>query len=138
MKIFSLSPEFGYNIDKVIAIGATMGIGYSNDEVDELTQYEIAPYIRTTFAQTKSVKIFAEGALFLTYSKYDLDANDYSLNTWGAEIRPGMLVNVSNNVQLQARATMLQYSKADNNNINIKTWKIGIPNNFTVGVLFNF
>ena len=69
MKIFSLSPEFGYNIDKVIAIGATMGIGYSNDEVDELTQYEISPYIRATFAQTKSVKFFAEGALFLTHSK---------------------------------------------------------------------
>ena len=137
---FQLVPEFGYQIDKVIAVGATLGIGYADDDDDELTQYEISPYIRATFAQAKSVKFFVEGALFLNHSKYEFDGDDddaFSFNTWGAAVRPGFMVNVSNNVNIIGRATMLQYSKAEKHDIDIKRWNLGIPNEVTIGILIN-
>lgn len=135
-----LVPEFGYQIDKVISIGATFGLGYADDDDNELTQYEISPYIRATFAQAKSVKFFVEGALFLNHSKYEFDGDDddaFSYNTWGASVRPGFMVNVANNVNIIGRATMLQYGKAEKNDVDIKRWHIGIPNEVTIGILIN-
>lgn len=135
---FVLSPDFGYSFDKNISVGATLGLGYSDNDDNELTKYEISPYIRATFAQAKSVKFFVEGALFLNHSKYSFDGdNDFSYNTWGAAVRPGFMVNVTNNVNIIGRATLLQYSKAEKNDIDIKSWSIGIPNQFTIGILVN-
>lgn len=135
---FVLSPEFGYSFAKNISVGATFGLGYSDNDETELTQYEISPYIRATFAQAKSVKFFVEGALFLNHSKYSFDGgNDFSYNTYGAEVRPGFLVNVGNNIQLIGRTTFLRYAKAEKNDIDIKNFTIAIPNEFSIGILFN-
>ena len=135
---FVLVPELGYKIDKCISVGANFGFGYSDNDDDELTLYEISPYIRANFAQVKSVKFFTEAALFLNHQKYSLsNDNEFSYNTWGAAIRPGFTVDVGNDIQIIARTTMLQYSKADKHGVDIKKWRIGIPNDFTVGILVN-
>ena len=137
---FVIAPELGYSFDKTFAIGATVGLGYADFDDDELTTYEISPYIRATFAEVKSMKFFVEGALFLNHKKYSFDDDDdydFSFNTWGAAIRPGFMVNVGNNVNIIGRATLLQYSKAEKNDVDMKTWKIGIPNQFTIGILVN-
>lgn len=139
---FVLSPEFGYNIDKTIAVGATLGFGYGKNDDDDQTVYEIAPYIRATFARLNSVRFFAEGTLFLNHSKISIESAmpgyEYSYNTWGAAVRPGFLVNLSNNINLIGKATLLQYSKSEKNDIDTKSWKIGIPNEFTLGILVDF
>lgn len=136
--IFTMEPEFGYNIDKSIAVGATLGFGYGDNDNDTRTVFGVSPYIRATFAQVKSVKFFAEGALFLNHTKDSVSDVDYSYNTYGGAVRPGFLVDMGSNIQLVGKATLIQYSKIDDDDIDVKAWSIGIPNQFTLGLLVNF
>lgn len=136
--LYMLSPEFGYNIDPSIAIGASMTFGYGDNDDDEQKLYEIAPYVRATFAKAKSVKFFAEGTLFLSHSKLSLFAQDISYNTYGAALRPGFMVNVGSNINIVGKATMLQYSRTDDSDVDMRRWTVGIPNSFTIGILVDF
>ena len=136
--VFMMQPELGYNIDNTLAVGASLGFGYGDNDDDTSTVLGISPYIRATFAQVKSVKFFAEGALFLNHTKDEVFDGDYSYNTYGGAVRPGFLVDMGSNIQLVGKATLFQYARVDDDDIDVKTWTIGIPNEFTIGLLVNF
>lgn len=137
MTSMMLVPELGYQFTDVISVGANIGFGYSDDDDTETTQFEFSPYIRANFAKVKNVDFFAEGALFINHSNVDFGDDDFSYNTYGAAVRPGFTVDLGKKVQLIGRTTLLQYSKAEKHDIDIKRWRFAIANDFTIGVLFN-
>lgn len=125
----AFAPEFEYTINPKWSIGASIGVGYSSNT--EITTISFSPYARLTFAQAGPVKFFTEGAL--AYNSYSYDGE--STNGWGIGIRPGMLIDVSDNIQLLGRTTLLQYSETGDG-ITLKQTSFAINPSLEVGIMF--
>lgn len=125
---YAIAPEFGYQFNDILAIGLSLGIGY--DSSVDATMFDISPYLRATFAQTKVVDFFAE-AVF----EYGFVKNGYSdyNSAWGIGIRPGLLFKVSKKVHLVGRTVLFSYACVD----AVKQTKFSLSSDFDFGVIFN-
>ena len=97
-----ICPELGYKFNQIWAVGASIDAGYSN----ERGGYGIkgfAPYARAIFAHVQSVSFFADAAL----PYYTLISDGDSESMFSIGLRPGFLVNLTDSLQLQARATIV-------------------------------
>lgn len=133
---YSISPEVGYQINNVWAVGLSLGASYTViGGGDDLTMWGISPYVRATFAHTGAVDFFVEGAV-----SYEKAKNDYlSLNGWGIGLRPGILVNLSERLQLVGRTMLFKYASTGKDSYKVKQTGFMLGgNNVEVGVQYNF
>ena len=124
-----ICPELGYKFNQIWAVGASIDAGYSN----ERGGYGIigfAPYARAIFAHVQSVSFFADAAL----PYYTLISDGDSESMFSIGLRPGFLVNLNDNLQLQARATFVTIGLSGNNT----SIGLAIANEFSLGVIYNF
>ena len=94
---FSIKPEVGYNLDENMAVGITLG--FTSDKAgsaDAVTEFEIAPYARYTFAKLDMVNFFVDGEV-----SYKTVKDTY--NKFGIHIKPGVAVNVNDKVSFVAK-----------------------------------
>ena len=134
---YSIAPEFGYKFNKWIALGATLGATYTEpgDVGDDITLFELSPYLRTTFVRLKAIDFFVDAAFSYQHAKNH--GTDLSVDGWGLGINPGFSVNVSDRWKLLGRTTIFQYSSSGDE-LKVKTTGFALANNFTVGVLYQF
>ena len=134
---YSISPEFGYKLNKWIAIGATLGATYTEpaDAGDDITLFEFAPYLRATFVSLKAIDFFADATFSYQYAKNH--GTDISVDGVGFGIAPGFSVNMTDRWKLLGRTVIFQHSSVGDD-IKVKTTGFALANNFTVGVLYQF
>lgn len=125
----SIVPEFGYQINKTFTIGAMLGISHTSAGAD-VTQLSLIPFGRATFAHVKIVDFFAD--LQLAYNHAWIE--DYSADGFGIGIYPGIKIKVSQNLDLLARTTLLQYEHMD----DVNTVGFSIGGAFNFGIAYNF
>lgn len=104
---YRIMPEIGYNLSESWAIGATLGY-----EKTGYKTFQIAPYARYTFVNTDLLDLFVDGEVAYMSSKEDVDGAD-SVNGFGINIKPGLAVNLSENISLIAKYGLLGYNKMD-------------------------
>ena len=133
--VYGISPEFGYNINKMWAVGLTAGVEYAvnGGGGDDITTWGLSPYVRATFAQAGHVKFFAEGAL--GYGK--VEVADFDTDVWSIGILPGILVDLSRKVQLVGRTVLFRYGESGDSPYKVKQTGFSLGNNLEVGILFN-
>lgn len=93
---YTLVPEIGYEFNKNWEAGLT--IGYEGVE-DGYNTFELAPYARYTFCNTKLVDLFLEGTV--GYKHFGGNGRDYDGFEFG--IKPGLKVNLSDHVAFITR-----------------------------------
>ena len=134
---FSIMPEIGYNFSDNFAVGATLGYAKAaNDYMNDLCKtFTIAPYARYTFLKTDLLNLFVDGEVSYSNIKEDVDGAE-SVSAFGIHVKPGLAVNVSDNISLIAKYGLLGYDKikdyGSNFGFNINASKIEF------GFIYNF
>lgn len=134
--VYSISPEVGYQINKVWSVGVSVGASYTVvGGGDDVTMWGVSPYVRAIYARAGAVDFFAEGAF-----SYEKAKNDYlSVDGWGIGLRPGILVNLSKRLQLVGRTVLFKYSSTGDKPYKVKQTGFTLGgNNVEVGVQYNF
>lgn len=57
---FSISPDFGYNLNSRWAVGGALGFAHSYDEGESHNSFALAPYARFSFYENKIVRLFID------------------------------------------------------------------------------
>ena len=109
---FKIMPEVGYNLSDKWAIGTTLGyadgsINLAGLNFGDAKLFTIAPYVRYTFFKSNLVNLFLDGGV--GYS--NLKVNDVKSDVLEIAIKPGLAVNLSENVSLVAKYGFLGYEK---------------------------
>lgn len=102
---YSITPEIGTRANDKTSLGIAFNANLStNSDLNEMILM-VLPYYRKVFAEVGSVKFFNE--LQLGIGSYILDGKSYSI--WGASFGPGIMVDLSDKVQLIGRSIFIQY-----------------------------
>lgn len=145
--VIKIQPEIGYNLNEDWAIGTV--IGYAKSKVGGMTKlsnlgftnvnsesaFFVAPYVRYNVVKAGKVNLFLDGGVdFTSGSK-----GDYTALAVG--LKPGLAVNVADNISFVAHAGFLGYEMVnpDGDNNNYHAWGLDLgSNNLTFGLYFNF
>lgn len=133
---FSIKPEVGYNLSENFAVG--IQLGYASEEQSKdvtVSQFEIAPYARYTFAKAGAVSFFADGGI-----QFISRGSDAKGSKFGIGVRPGVKFAASEKVDVIAKLGYLGYEKYNDDwNGGASNLGLNIDNtNLELGVFFNF
>lgn len=116
---FKVMPEFGYNFTDNLAVGIALGGAHTHGESTKFdnnilqaaegstNEYTVSPFLRYSFIKGDLGSIFFDGGVGYTWAKGcsgGLKANQLEVG-----IRPGLALNVSNNVSLISKFGFLGY-----------------------------
>ena len=126
---YALVPEIGYEFNKNWEAGLT--IGYEGVE-DGFNTFELAPYARYTFCNTKLVDLFLEGTVGYKHYEHDVDGYEFG-------IKPGIKVNLSDNVAFVTKVGFLGYQQKGTDNFKVKKFGFDLDGtNIQFGVNYKF
>lgn len=129
---YALVPEIGYEFNKNWEAGLT--IGYEGVE-DGLNTFELAPYARYTFCNTKLVDLFLEGTV--GYKHFGGNHRDYDGFEFG--IKPGLKVNLSDNVAFVSKVGFFGYKQEGEGSSKHKEFGVNLDGtNIQFGVIYKF
>lgn len=129
---YALVPEIGYEFNKNWEAGLT--IGYEGVE-DGLNTFELAPYARYTFCNTKLVDLFLEGTV--GYKHFGGNHRDYDGFEFG--IKPGLKVNLSDNVAFVSKVGFFGYKQKGEGSSKHKEFGVNLDGtNIQFGVIYKF
>ena len=125
---YKFVPEIGFQFSKNWDAG--LSFGWQGVE-DGAHSFEIAPYVRYTFCNTKLVDLFLEG----TVGYVDQDHVD------GYEIglKPGVKVNLSKNIAFVTKVGFLGYQQLGDGDTKVKHFGLDLDGtNVTFGLNYKF
>lgn len=105
---FKIAPEVGYNFNETWAVGAELN--YAHDYVKSLTvnSFSIAPYIRWSFYENETVRLFLDGTASIGFNKVK-DGDTSKMGQIG--LRPGIAVKLNDNFSFIAKCGFLGYRR---------------------------
>lgn len=137
---YTISPEVGYMLNKTVGLGISASAGYCNMAASSGVDYSfigIEPYVRVKFAHVGPVTFAADGVT--SYAYCNLSEEDTHFNLFSLALRPAILVNMTDRLQLVARTTLFQYAHSNyDDDYDIDQINFGLLGNFGLGVYFNF
>lgn len=134
--IYSISPEIGYKFNDASSLGFAFSAALSKYDFNNLPDEQILmfiPYYRNVFAKVGNIKLFSECQLGI--GRLNLD--DSHCSVWGANLGPGIIVDLSDKVQLIGRSTLIQYLEISDDNYSMSKTGLFINNSLEVGIIVN-
>ncbi len=135
-------PEIGYNLSESAAVGAVVGWDYYHKQGANLSLFTVAPYYRYNFVKVDRVKLFCDGGVDLGIGK---GTDSKTAVTYGIGFKPGVSVNVSDNVSLVAHFGFLGYKDGNDAAKDAGEvvgysygWGFKFSNELTFGFYYNF
>lgn len=118
---FKVLPEFGYVINDNIGIGISLGGGHTHTSLDfkgnssvkeSVNFYRVSPFLRYAFLQGEMGSLFFDGGV--GYEHWKQCGSDGKKHTLDVGIKPGVALNVSDNICLIGKFGFLgyQYTKS--------------------------
>ena len=127
---YQIVPEIGYQFNKNWDAG--LSIGYQGVEDGNHT-FEIAPYARYTFCNTKLVDLFIEG----TVGYGHIGGNGADADMYEIGFKPGLKLNLSDHVSFVTKVGFLGYKKNDASDTEM--WGVQLDaTNVLFGVNYKF
>ena len=159
---FSIAPEVGYKLSDNLAVGIQLGYSASNDakaksvvknnDVESMDAnkpegaktygiFNVAPYVRYTFAQTGAASFFVDGGVYASFLTGGDDT--YKGTVFGVGVRPGVKFAASEKVDVVAKLGYLGWKggnkDAQANGYAKSAFGINANNtNLELGILYNF
>jgi hypothetical protein len=130
---FSLSPEIGYSINEKMDIGLSFSMGFSSSKTSSIgmswegmwegiTQnsktesYQINPYFRYSFLKWKKFNLLGEADVYAginkikyEYSNVEKDVRETKQTSWGANIHPVLIYNLSDKWALLSHLNFFRF-----------------------------
>ena len=104
---FSITPELGYSINHMWSVGAYMNVqGSGGQALKWTTTWNVNPYVRYAFLNTKIVSCFLDGKMGFS-TRNGVGELDFG-------ICPGVEVSLSNNLKLMSRLGYFGWTNAGN------------------------
>ena len=134
---YTIAPEIGFRFNRILSAGVSGGVQYTViGGGDDIVVYDLSPYLRTTFAHVSRVHFFADVAF--SYQRTHSGTFDTSVNGWALSLNPGLLVDLSEHVQLMGRASLFQYAQSGKDEYKVKQTGFSIPTALAIGVFYHF
>lgn len=129
---YKFVPEIGYSFNKNWDAG--LSVGWTGTEGDTHT-FEIAPYARYTFMQSKLVNLFLEG----TVGYGHIGGNGADIDVYEFGIKPGLTVNLSDHVAFVTKVGFLGYQQSGDGAGKVKKWGFDLDGtDVTFGLNYKF
>lgn len=104
---YKFLPEIGYQFNKQWSVGLEFGLQKGNpctiSAVGDQTTYEVAPYVRYNFVNSKLFDVFMEGTV--GYGR----VNKVNADIFEIGIKPGVALNLSDKFSLITKVGFLGY-----------------------------
>ena len=127
---YKFVPEIGYSFNKHWDAG--ISIGYQGVE-DGNNTFEVAPYARYTFCNTKLVDLFIEGTIGYGH----VGGNGADADMFEIGLKPGLKLNLSDHVSFITKVGFLGYQK--NDWTDVQKWGVDVDaTNVLFGVNYKF
>lgn len=156
---FSIAPEVGYKLSDNLAVGIQLGYSATNDKnradvqesgIEKMAGdkgektygiFNVAPYVRYTFAQTGAASFFVDGGVYASFLTGGDDS--YKGTVFGVGVRPGVKFAASEKVDVVAKLGYLGWKggnkDAQGNGYAKSAFGINANNtNLELGILYNF
>lgn len=133
--VFKFVPEVGYTLNDNWSAG--IALGWEGTTKGGKKTITVNPYARYTFTKGKVVNVFVDGSIGYSHAYnagYDTDGLE-------AGLKPGVAVNLGNNLSFVTHVGFIGYQHAKNNNTKTKTdvWGVDVDGrNITFGLYYNF
>ena len=125
---YKFVPEIGYQFNKNWEAGVT--VGWQGVE-DGSHSFELAPYARYTFCNTKLVDLFLEGTVGYVHQDH-VDGYEFG-------IKPGLKLNMSDHVSFVTKVGFLGYRQVGDGAAKVKNWGVDIDGtDVSFGVNYKF
>lgn len=134
--LFTLSPEFGYNITDKWAVAGALEIAASNAAGKPFV-FAINPFARYSFARVGIANFFVDGGINfgLESTKVLNDRNCNGLVGFG--VRPGVKLELNKHLALEAKTGYLGYRYRGSNETH--TFGLGVNNEqLSFGLVYEF
>jgi len=144
--IFTIAPEVGYNVSDNLAVALAFGFTSQNGAFDangwplngvkankSLSEININPYVRYTFAESGIAKFFVDGGV--AFRTLNQDRGSY----FGIGVRPGIAIAASEKVSFVTKIGYLGYQFANDKAGKGNAFGMNIDNTaLSFGVYYNF
>ena len=133
--VITVAPEIGMSLNEQFGVGAVLSYTASQDVYNAFT---INPYLRYNLVKLDKVNLFVDGGFDFTNTKY----HSYKNNTWGIGVKPGVAVNLNENISFVAHMGFLGYRSSKDDTDGAKaTNTVGLNldgTDLSFGFYYNF
>lgn len=137
---WNVTPEVGYTLSDDLAIGIALGYGEAGKDATKVKTLGVNPYLRYNFLKFDHVNIFFDGGF--GFANVDSKSLGYKTNTWNVGLKPGVSLNLNENVSFVAHLGFLGFQSAKPDFDGAKaTNTFGVDldaTNVNFGLYFNF
>lgn len=156
---FNFSPEIGFILSENLGVGLELGMGYSKRKnyydngnwgyhKIRTTEKSISfsPFLRYTFLKGSLGALFVDGGLYYQHAReknslvayYSYETKKI-VNYYGARIRPGVAINLSENFSLIGKFGFIGYTHENGDGYIINSYKLSVDmKDIALGAVFTF
>ena len=144
LNTIKILPEVGYKLDDKMAVGIGLGFVHAKQGDNKSTSFSIAPYFRYTFVKWGNVGLFADAQFAYEHVKDELVVAGQKVeaksNAWSLGIKPGVSVDLSENVTFLAKVGWLGYRSEKPEGMKASSeFGVGVDaTDLSFSMLFNF
>ena len=134
----TISPEVGYTFNEKWSAGVALGFSHYKQDESKVTAFAINPYARYTYYKTGIVNLFVDGGVDFTTAK---PKDGDSATAFGIGFKPGVALNVTDNISFVAHFGFLGYQDADDELSSVINKGFGFDfssYNMSFGFYYNF
>lgn len=137
---FKFIPEVGYTLDESWALGIAFGYAEEGKDNTKVKTVAVNPYARYTFAHFDKVNLFLDGGF--EFANIDSKAAGYKTNLFGIGVKPGVAINLNDNLSFVSHFGFLGYQTSKPDYDNAKSTSVfGLEfdqSNLTFSLYYNF
>ena len=140
LNTIKILPEVGYKLDDKMAVGIGLGFVNAKQGDNKSTSFSIAPYFRYTFVKWGNVGLFADAQFAYENTKVEVNNVEAKSNAWSLGIKPGVSVDLSENVTFLAKVGWLGYRSEKPEGMKASSeFGVGVDaTDLSFSMLFNF
>ena len=109
--VFNIAPQVGYNLDEKLSLGLELGLKVANEAAGDYTDVTVAPFVRYTYAKMGIASLFVDGGFGLGSRKV---SGQDAATIWHVGLRPGIAINLSDNLSIISQLGYLGYQHREN------------------------
>lgn len=104
---FSISPEFGYNLNSQWAVGGSLFFSHEeNDPGNNVNSFALAPYARYSFYENKVIRLFLDMGFGFSTTKVK---HEDSYNGFEIGVKPGVAIKLNEKFSLITKVGFAGY-----------------------------
>ena len=133
-----IAPEVGYTFNEKWSAGVALQYGHYKADEYKMDAFTISPYARYTYFKSGIVNLFVDGGVDFAVAK---PKDGDSATGFGIGFKPGVSLNVTENVSFVAHFGFLGYQDADDELSDVVTKGFGFDfsgNKLEFGFYYNF